>query len=218
MREYTTTELDALAEAFKDWRWNRKSVEPDGRVDLLVDVGGPKAVAHPFLCRFRDGWFWVSDANHLRDMAESRSPFTWQELISELGTDEKLRVALAEELVAGGWTVTDTSNQETTQVDPEVVDEAKAQLDRGLDLMETPGIDLRTLNRVETHLMASIAISLYELVALHKKYAPEELRVEVDTGPSQEQEVRAAADNIGEPAEPFPAVGPVVDEKFPWAQ
>jgi hypothetical protein len=121
-----------------------------------------------------------------------------------------LRIPDRKELAAGGWHITNT----TEQPDEEVVDEAKRLLDLGLNLLETPRPDMATQAKAENHFLASIAVSLYELVVLHKKYdfenvVDKEATAEQTEDPKQVIEPESVVDS------PARRVG---SDEFPYAR
>jgi hypothetical protein len=205
-RMFTTTELDALENEFDHRVWRADSEEPDARVTVLYDEAD-RGVAR-WLVRVGTGWAWASPHG------DPATPDPWDAIQRWMERSGRaLRMPDRKELADGGWTITSPEGTEEAAT----VDEAKEQIDAGFQALEAPG---SSHSKAQAHFMASIAISLYELVALHKKYDPEsmEIRVEGDAGPDEHQEVLAAADiSDKDPGDGF-ASGPHVNEDFPWAR
>lgn len=180
---YTRHEVRENREAFREWKWTAGTPEPDGRVTVLYN-DHPGQAMRGFLCRCQHGWFWVASADELTDKAARETPYSWNMATRDLGGDA-MRVPTAQELEIGGFRVTvepEPEEGETRPVDAEVQDEADKEIDAGFHHLNRPTADTA---RATAHFMASIAISLYELVGLHRKYDVDNLRVEVDPGPEQ---------------------------------
>lgn len=214
-KSFTTTELDALATAFAHWRWEADSEEPDARVTVLYDEAD--AGVARWLVRKGDGWAW---SNPHGDPADADPWEAIQRFLSRTG--RVLRIPDRTELEAGGWVIEDASNHETPA---EPRDEAKAQIDAGLHALGMTGFrsdNVQTL-KAQAHFFGSIAISLHELVALHKKYDFDNMSITVDPGPEKEQE-KTVEPSLEELKEQLEAVkdrirgGPVAGEDFPYAR
>lgn len=199
-RTVTTTELDALEDEFDHRVWRAESEEPDARVTVLYDEADRGATR--WLVRVGTGWAWASPYG---DPAAADPWDAIQRWMDRSG--RALRIPDRKELADGGWTIV---GQETEE---RVPDEAAAQLDAGfraLDMMDLHGTGAPA-RRASAHFMASIAISLHTLVALHQKYDPENMEVVVDPGPAKDSvtELQKQLDNLPD--------GPG-GESFPWAR
>jgi len=221
---YSRQEIRENREAFRDWKWIAGAVEPDGRVTVLAPAHHAQEM-RGFLCRCQHGWFWVAGAAELAEKAERETPYSWNAATRDLGGDA-MRVPTEQELDMGGFRITvDPEPEEYPQDEDDdqqepAPDEAKEQIDAGfrsLDMMDLHGTGAPA-RRAQAHFMAAIAISLYDLVALHKKYDVDNLRVEVDPGPAVERE-KTAIDTVAKESLPE---GHVIDEvggvDFPWAR
>jgi hypothetical protein len=158
----------------------------------------------------------VKDADDLRSQAKRGVPGAWRVLVHSLDGSEVLVVPTEWELERGGFRVTvdDEPAEEEGLKDGEYeATEADEQIDRGIDSLHRPTVDGLSAARAQAHFTASIAISLRELLALYRKYEPENMEVIVDPGPDEDQEKRAAADVPVDRLD-----GPVADEVFPWAR
>jgi len=211
-RTFTTTELDTLTELFGDWTWGPHSIEPDGRITVLIDEADRGAAR--WLVREDGGWAWSDSHGNVA----GSDP--WDAIQRWMSRDpgRKLRIPDRQELVEGGWTIEDNDAHETP-----VEDEAGRHIDQGFWHLNRPTVDGLVASRAMAHFLGAIAISLHELVTLHKKYDIDNLQVVVDSGPVQEQEKRAAAGNpeqpIREPEDgPGSGFGPVTGEDFPFAR
>jgi len=213
-RTFTTTELEALEDEFDHRVWRAESEEPDARVTVLYDEAD-RGVAR-WLVRVGTGWAWASPHG------DPATPDPWDAIQRWMErSGHALRIPDRKELAAGGWTITSPEGDEEP-----VPDEAKEQIDAGfrsLDMMDLHGTGAPA-RRAQAHFMAAIAISLYDLVALHKKYDVDNMRVEVDPGPAlppqpgldvSDEEINGLVD--GEP-ENKPAPGALGSEEFPWAR
>lgn len=218
---YSRQEIRENREAFREWRWTANSIEPDGRVTVLAPAHHAQAM-QGFLCRCRQGWFWVINAAELVDTAEREIPHRWHAVTRDLDGDS-MRVPTEQELDMGGFRITvdpepeeypQQEERETATEETDANDEAKEQLDAGFQSLGQFGFrsdNTQTL-KAQAHFMASIAISLRELVMLHKKYDPENMEVIVDPGPEL-----LVADEPIEPTDEK-APGPVAGEDFPFAR
>jgi len=214
---YSRQEIRENREAFRDWKWTAGAVEPDGRVTVLAPAHHAQEM-RGFLCRCQHGWFWVVNAAELADKAERETPYSWNAATRDLGGDA-MRVPTEQELDMGGFRITvDPEPEEYPQDEDDdqqesVPDEAKEQIDAGFRFLEEPGTNY---SKAQAHFMAAIAISLYDLVALHKKYDIDNMRVEVDPGPALPPQPSLDVSD-GEP-ENKPAPGALGSEEFPWAR
>lgn len=209
-RTFTPTELDALEDEFSHRVWHAESGEPDARVTVLYDEAD-RGVAR-WLVRTGTGWAWASPHG------DPATPDPWDAIQRWMErSGHALRIPDRKELEAGGWTITSPEGAEE-----QAPDEAKKQIDKGFR-----ALDVSDHQDASARFLASIAISLYDLVGLHKKYDIDNLRVEVDPGPDEAQEVRSAAGNPEQPnrePEDGPGSGfaPVVDTAggadYPYAR
>jgi len=106
----TQTELDALVEAFEGWSWGPESIEPDARVDVLIEEPASET---KFLVRHQHGWVWAVDAANAIERSKNETVFSWNGAID--GIDGELRIPTADELRAGGWEVVESDEQENEE-------------------------------------------------------------------------------------------------------
>lgn len=189
-RAFTTTELDELEDEFGHRVWRAESEEPDALVTVLYDE--TERGAARWLVRVGTGWAWASSHGDQAGADPWDAIQRWMER-----TGRALRIPDHGELEAGGWTITSAEG-----VEEQAPDEAKEQIDAGFR-----ALDVSNHQDASARFLAAIATSLYDLVGLHKKYDVDNLRVEVDPGPDEAQEVRSAA---GDPEQPIrePEDGP----------
>lgn len=214
-RTFTTGELDALEDEFDHRVWRAGSEEPDARVTVLYDET-ERGIAR-WLVRVGAAWAWASP------YGDPATPDPWDAIQGWMGRSGRvLRIPDRKELMDGGWTIVDPEHSGDDEPMP---DEAKEQLDAGFQALGQFGFrsDNTQNLKAQAHFMASIAISLHELVALHKKYDPESMEIVVDPGPAvgpgdlpvenQDFETKAAAE-----PENVPAPGSMGSEDFPFAR
>lgn len=217
---YTRAEVREVREAFRDCKWGPKSVEPDGRVTVLYDRQLRDA-SPGFLCRWQHGWFWVMDAPELVQKALTQTPFTWKAMIEELADTEHLTVPTEQELEMGGFQVTVDEQPEPESEDgvEELPDEAKKHLDAGFHALDIIDIHGGQVARAQAHFLGSIAVSLYELVALHKKYDFENVEVQLeDRSGATIAELQKKLDEMPEEGTACKDANEEHSEDFPWAR
>lgn len=219
---YSRQEVRENREAFREWWWwTASSAEPDDRVTVLTPAHHAQTM-QGFLCRCQQGWFWVTNVAELADKAEHGTPHSWYGVTRDLDGDA-MRVPTEQELRMGGFRITvdpepeeypqqeeDEPNEET-----DAKDEANEEIHAGFYHLNRPTVDGLAATRAQAHFLASIAISLHELVALHKKYDPENMELIVDPGPELPSD--RTDDKQAKPVNDTPP-GPVVGEDFPFAR
>lgn len=160
----TTTELEALTQAFSDWRWGSDSLEPDARIDVLFDPNNGD-IDHdtPFLVRDGGHWVWTNGPGR-----SSSEPRTWEGIQHYLRVaDDKLRIPTADELRAGGWTITEAP--ETVNEEQETLPLAAAALLNARDLLERDDNEIPTqaqINEATALALTSIAATMHDLSVL----------------------------------------------------
>jgi len=157
---FTTTELDALAEAFRDWKWTKDSLEPDARVDVLYCESLDGGL---FLMRHNEFWRWTKTSDGMGKRGELSPVRDWNEQIGYLNGSEYLRIPTVDELVAGGWTIEDSDEDE------EKMPLATAALVGARDLLEREDSRPPTAGEIaEATALAltSIAATLHDLSVL----------------------------------------------------
>jgi hypothetical protein len=157
---FTTTEIEALAEAFDDWSWTKDSLEPDARVDVLYCESLDGGL---FLMRHNEFWRWAKTSDGMGKRGELSPVRDWNEQIGYLNGSEYLRIPTAEELRAGGWTI------EEVDVDEETQPLATSALLGARDLLEREDSRPPTTSEIfEANALAltSIAATLHDLSVL----------------------------------------------------
>lgn len=216
---FTRIELAALAEAFEHetWKWTVHAIEPDARVNVLFDPSPD--TTQQWLVRVTGGWVWAMSLGDAKHLDKDTLDLSWNRCIRGLGDSSYARIPTEAELLRGGWHITTAPPVPEEQKQEPVIDEAKRLLDEGLNLLETPRPDMSTQCKTENHFLASIAISLYDLVALHKKYDFENVvNEEVPSTEPAEQTpgLDVSDDEINSLVDPEHR--PETDPPFPWAQ
>lgn len=209
---YSRHEVREVREAFREWTWGDQALEPDGRVSVLYQAH-PGQQMRGYLCRCQHGWFWAADAAELQRKAKTETPYSWNAAIRDLGGDG-MRVPAEQELEMGGFRVTVDDEPELEDME-QAVDEAKEQIDKGFR-----ALDVSDHQDASARFLASIAISLYDLVGLHKKYDIDNLRVEVDPGPAGQTvaQIQEQLDKMADEPEGKSAPGTPGSEDFPYAR
>lgn len=157
----TTTELTALAEAFDGWTWSEGSMEPDARVEVLIEEPASET---RFLVRHQHGWLWATDANNAVARSKGQTTVSWNYAVD--GVDAELRIPTVDELRAGGWTIEETPENEDEE---ETLPLATSALLDARDLLQREDsrrpLD-REVNEATALALTSIAATLHDLSVL----------------------------------------------------
>lgn len=200
----TTTELDALAEAFKEWVWREGSIEPDARVQVLIEEPASET---KFLVRHQHGWLWATNAsNAVARSKGEQTTVSWNYAVD--GLNGELRIPTAEELRAGGWTIEETGDSE----DEERIPLATHALLGARNLLErennrAPFED--EVNEATALALTSIAATLHDLSVL--------LEEEFEWRRSQRPDPSDSEDESGEDDSAHRSLGPGENPTFPFA-